>query len=79
MSENFKLTIVLFFLRAALMFTTYEPVPETWEFLERFAKVFDQTYTRFLDLTKSRSAGKRSTDRSSIGKSEKPNNGHAKK
>ena len=32
------------------MFITYEPVPEMWDVFKRFAKVFEQTYTRFLDL-----------------------------
>ena len=34
------------------MFITYEPVPEFQEIFKRFAKVFEQTYTRFLDLQK---------------------------
>ena len=41
------------------------------QIIKRFASVFDQAYTRFLDLQKSRSTGKRSTDRGRIGKSEK--------
>ena len=36
--------------------------PSNVELYERFAAVFDQTYTRFLDLAKSRSTGKRITD-----------------
>ncbi|MEJ7674823.1 MAG: hypothetical protein WKF59_19535 [Chitinophagaceae bacterium] len=35
-----------------LLFITYEPVPEAHEIFKRFGKVFDQTYTRFLDLQK---------------------------
>ena len=35
-----------------LLFITYEPVPEAHEIFKRFAKVFEQTYTRFLDLQK---------------------------
>ena len=34
------------------MFITFEPVPEAHEIFKRFAKVFEQTYTRFLDLQK---------------------------
>jgi signal transduction histidine kinase len=35
-----------------LLFITYEPVPDAHDIFNRFAKVFDQTYTRFLDLQK---------------------------
>lgn len=35
-----------------LMFITLEPSPEAHDIFKRFAKVFDQTYTRFLDLQK---------------------------
>ena len=35
-----------------LLFVTYEPVPEAHDIFKRFAKVFEQTYTRFLDLQK---------------------------
>ncbi|MCB9211276.1 MAG: nuclear transport factor 2 family protein [Ignavibacteriales bacterium] len=35
-----------------LLFITLEPVPEAHEIFKRFAKVFEQTYTRFLDLQK---------------------------
>jgi hypothetical protein len=35
-----------------LLFITYEPVPEAHTIFKRFAKVFEQTYTRFLDLQK---------------------------
>jgi signal transduction histidine kinase/DNA-directed RNA polymerase subunit N (RpoN/RPB10) len=35
-----------------LLFITYEPVPDAHEIFKRFGKVFDQTYTRFLDLQK---------------------------
>ncbi|MGB5395353.1 MAG: hypothetical protein WBN16_13970, partial [Lutimonas sp.] len=35
-----------------LLFITYEKVPETHSVFRRFTKVFDQTYTRFLDLQK---------------------------
>ncbi|MFZ0453230.1 MAG: SpoIIE family protein phosphatase [Ignavibacteriaceae bacterium] len=42
-----------FFSKGALTFSTHEPrPPETIEILERFAGVFDLTYTRFLDLIK---------------------------
>ncbi len=38
--------------KVSLMFITYEPVPEAHEIFKRFGKVFEQAYTRFLDLKK---------------------------
>ncbi len=38
--------------KVSLMFITYEPVPEVHDIFKRFGKVFEQTYTRFLDLKK---------------------------
>tara|TARA_R110001583_G_scaffold70553_1_gene199600 strand:- start:4812 stop:9176 length:4365 start_codon:yes stop_codon:yes gene_type:complete len=35
-----------------LLFITYEEVPEAHDIFKRFGKVFEQTYTRFLDLQK---------------------------
>ncbi|WP_194775885.1 ATP-binding protein [Pararhodonellum marinum] len=35
-----------------LLFITYEPVPDAHGIFKRFTSVFDQTYTRFLDLKK---------------------------
>ncbi|MEO9144442.1 MAG: ATP-binding protein [Ginsengibacter sp.] len=43
---------VSFFKYGYLLFLTFEPVPEFHEIFKRFAKVFEQTYTRFLDLQK---------------------------
>ncbi|WP_336517134.1 sensor histidine kinase [Pollutibacter soli] len=43
---------VAYFKYGYLLFVTYEPVPESHEIFRRFAKVFEQTYTRFLDLQK---------------------------
>jgi signal transduction histidine kinase len=44
---------IAFFSRGVLTFSTKEPHPqETIQLLERFAGVFDGTYTRFLDLQK---------------------------
>ncbi len=40
------------FTHGFLLFITYEPVPESHDIFRRFAKVFEQTYTRFLDLQK---------------------------
>ena len=38
--------------RVSLLFITYEPVPDAHDIFKRFGKVFEQTYTRFLDLQK---------------------------
>src|SRR5688572_17469834 len=41
-----------FFSQGYLLFISYEPVPGAHEIFKRFANVFEQTYTRFLDLQK---------------------------
>jgi hypothetical protein len=41
-----------FFSYGHLLFVTYKHYPEAHEIFKRFAVVFDQTYTRFLDLEK---------------------------
>jgi signal transduction histidine kinase len=38
--------------KVSLMFITFDPCPEAHEIFKRFGKVFEQTYTRFLDLQK---------------------------
>jgi signal transduction histidine kinase len=38
--------------KVSLMFITYDAVPEAHDVFKRFGKVFEQTYTRFLDLQK---------------------------
>ncbi|WP_194973320.1 ATP-binding protein [Aquiflexum lacus] len=43
---------IAFFKHGFLLFITYQPVPESHSIFQRFAKVFEQTYTRFLDLQK---------------------------
>ena len=43
---------VAFFNHGHLLFITYKPVPEAHNIFIRFAKVFNQAYTRFLDLQK---------------------------
>jgi signal transduction histidine kinase len=43
---------VAFFKYGYIIFITYEPVSEAHDIFKRFAKVFEQTYTRFLDLQK---------------------------
>ena len=46
--------------KVSLMFITYEPVPEAHDIFKRFAKVFEQTYTRFLDLQKAEAQARES-------------------
>ncbi|WP_338359268.1 ATP-binding protein [Yeosuana marina] len=43
---------VTYFKYGYLLFITLEPVPEAHDIFKRFSKVFEQTYTRFLDLQK---------------------------
>jgi signal transduction histidine kinase len=44
--------------KVSLMFITYEPVTEAHDIFKRFGKVFEQTYTRFLDLQKAEAQAK---------------------
>ncbi|HRG24609.1 MAG TPA: ATP-binding protein, partial [Chitinophagaceae bacterium] len=43
---------VAFFKYGYIIFITYKAVPESHDIFVRFAKIFEQTYTRFLDLKK---------------------------
>jgi len=49
---TFQINHLANFSHGNLMFITYEPCPEAHDIFIRFAKVFEQTYTRFLDLQK---------------------------
>jgi signal transduction histidine kinase len=49
---TFQIFHVAFFKQGFLLFITYEPVPDVHPVFRRFASVFEQTYTRFLDLQK---------------------------
>jgi len=49
---TFQIFHIVYFTHGYLMFITYEPVPNDWDIFKRFGKVFEQTYTRFLDLQK---------------------------
>lgn len=49
---------VAFFNHGHLLFITYKPVPESHDIFIRFAKVFNQAYTRFLDLEKAENQAK---------------------
>ncbi len=47
---TFQINHVFNFKHGNLIFIAGEPIPEAWDIFKRFAKVFEQTYTRFLDL-----------------------------
>ncbi|MCG2613287.1 ATP-binding protein [Terrimonas sp. NA20] len=49
---SYQIFHVAFFTQGYLMFITYEQVPALHDIFKRFAVVFEQTYTRFLDLQK---------------------------
>ncbi|MDX2046704.1 MAG: nuclear transport factor 2 family protein, partial [Chitinophagaceae bacterium] len=49
---TFQIMHQAYFSKGFLLFITYEPVPEAHDIFKRFAAVFEQTYTRFLDLQK---------------------------
>jgi len=51
---------IVFGSKVSLMFITYEPVPEAHDIFRRFGKVFEQTYTRFLDLQKAEAQARES-------------------
>jgi signal transduction histidine kinase len=55
---TYQIDHIAFFQHGYILFITYKPVPEAHEIFKRFAKVFEQTYTRFLDLQKSESQAK---------------------
>ena len=49
---TFQINHVANFTNGNLIFISNEPIPEAHDIFKRFAKVFEQTYTRFLDLEK---------------------------
>ena len=49
---TYQIDHVVYFKYGYLLFITREPVPDAHDIFKRFAKVFEQTYTRFLDLQK---------------------------
>jgi signal transduction histidine kinase len=55
---TFQVFNIAYFAQGYLMFITYDPVPEFADIFKRFAKVFEQTYTRFLDLQKAEANAK---------------------
>ena len=63
---TFQIMHCAFFSQGYLMFITYEPVPDAYEIFKRFAKVFEQTYTRFLDLQKAEAQAREAVKQSSL-------------
>jgi class 3 adenylate cyclase/DNA-directed RNA polymerase subunit N (RpoN/RPB10) len=57
---TFQIIHCAFFSQGYLMFISYESAPEAYDIFKRFAKVFEQTYTRFLDLQKAETQAKES-------------------
>ncbi|MBU1369036.1 MAG: nuclear transport factor 2 family protein, partial [Bacteroidetes bacterium] len=49
---TYQIDHIAFFKHGYVLFITYKKVPEAHKIFHRFAKVFEQTYTRFLDLQK---------------------------
>ena len=49
---TYQMDHVVYFKYGYLLFITRAPVPEAHDIFKRFAQVFEQTYTRFLDLKK---------------------------
>ncbi len=49
---TYQIDHVVYFKYGYLLFITKEQVPEAHDIFKRFANVFEQTYTRFLDLKK---------------------------
>ena len=47
---KFQINYAAYFSYGYILFITHEPFPEAHDIFKRFAKVFEQTYTRFLDL-----------------------------
>ncbi|MDB5278363.1 MAG: hypothetical protein JWR61_3318 [Ferruginibacter sp.] len=52
---TFQIIHCVYFTHGYLMFISFERVAAYYEIFKRFAKVFEQTYTRFLDLQKAES------------------------
>ena len=63
---TYQIFHIAYFKQGYLMFITYEPVPEAHDIFKRFAKVFEQTYTRFLDLQKAEAQALEAIKRASV-------------
>ena len=59
---TFQIMHHAYFSKGFLLFITYEPVPESHDIFKRFANVFEQTYTRFLDLQKAEAQAREAQD-----------------
>ncbi len=57
---TFQIFHLAYFSQGFLLFITYESVPEAHDIFKRFGKVFEQTYTRFLDLQKAEAQARES-------------------
>ncbi|RMF57413.1 MAG: hypothetical protein D6746_11110 [Bacteroidetes bacterium] len=57
---------VAYFKYGYLIFITYEPVPESHDIFKRFARVFEQTYTRFLDLQRAEAQAREAVRQASL-------------
>ncbi|WP_166965567.1 ATP-binding protein [Yeosuana marina] len=55
---DFQIMHCAFFSHGYLMFISFEPAKDAYDIFKRFAKVFQQTYTRFLDLKKAEAQAK---------------------
>jgi len=63
---TFQIIHCAYFTQGYLMFISFEPVPAYYYIFKRFAKVFEQTYTRFLDLKKAEVQAKEAIKASSL-------------
>ncbi|HEU4858913.1 MAG TPA: ATP-binding protein, partial [Chitinophagaceae bacterium] len=63
---TFQIDHLANFSHGNLVFITYEHFPEMHDVFKRFAKVFDQTYTRFLDLQKSEAQAREAIKQASV-------------
>jgi signal transduction histidine kinase len=63
---DFQIDHLANFSHGNLIFITYEPFPEMHDVFKRFAKVFEQTYTRFLDLKKAEAQALEAIKRASV-------------
>jgi signal transduction histidine kinase len=63
---SFQIIHCAFFTQGYLMFISYEPCPEAYDIFKRFAKVFEQTYTRFLDLQRAEAQAREAIKRASV-------------
>ena len=49
---TFQIFHIVYFTHGYIMFITYEAVTNDWDIFKRFGNVYEQTYTRFLDIQK---------------------------